>query len=320
MQLGKHRGKWVVKVGTGTERRRYSTGLEATPENREAAEREKDKLGRQLAAPSTDLIADIFRAYLSDIKESTSERQQYAWKALAPIFAGMTPAQVNRDACRRHHQSRLTQGIKPGTINRELNALNAALHWHDKFTPAVIEALPSDPPRDRVLSREEFGRLLDASKRTPHLHTFLHLAIATAGRKGAILELTWPQVRFEGNQIWLGFKPSGKRRATVPMTNALREILEKTRRENVSEFVVEYEGRRVINVRKSFANALKLAGIAHCTIHDIRHTAAVWMVGAGVSMSEVSQYLGHTSTNVTERVYARYQPEHLTKAAAALEV
>jgi integrase len=36
-------------------------------------------------------------------------------------------------------------------------------------------------------------------------------------------------------------------------------------------------------------------------------------------MSEISQYLGHSSTSVTERVYARYSPDYLRRAATALE-
>mgnify|MGYP006423973977 CR=1 FL=1 len=37
-------------------------------------------------------------------------------------------------------------------------------------------------------------------------------------------------------------------------------------------------------------------------------------------MSEISQYLGHSSTRETERTYARFSPDHLRGAAEALEV
>lgn len=51
----------------------------------------------------------------------------------------------------------------------------------------------------------------------------------------------------------------------------------------------------------------------------LRHTAGVYMAEAGVPMEEISQYLGHTSTKVTERVYARYSPEYLRNASNAIE-
>ena len=51
----------------------------------------------------------------------------------------------------------------------------------------------------------------------------------------------------------------------------------------------------------------------------LRHSAAVHMAEEGVPISEISQYLGHSNTQITERIYARYSPEYLRKAAAALE-
>jgi integrase len=52
----------------------------------------------------------------------------------------------------------------------------------------------------------------------------------------------------------------------------------------------------------------------------LRHTAAVLMAENGVPMSEISQYLGHNSTETTERVYARYSPDYLRKAAGVLNL
>jgi integrase len=36
-------------------------------------------------------------------------------------------------------------------------------------------------------------------------------------------------------------------------------------------------------------------------------------------MAEIAQFLGHSSESVTYRVYARFSPDHLRRAAAALE-
>jgi integrase len=36
-------------------------------------------------------------------------------------------------------------------------------------------------------------------------------------------------------------------------------------------------------------------------------------------MQKISQYLGHTSIKVTERVYARYSPSYMKDAASALD-
>ena len=51
----------------------------------------------------------------------------------------------------------------------------------------------------------------------------------------------------------------------------------------------------------------------------IRHSSAVHMAEAGISMEEIAQFLGHGDVNVTRKVYARFSPNHLRTAAAALE-
>jgi integrase len=43
------------------------------------------------------------------------------------------------------------------------------------------------------------------------------------------------------------------------------------------------------------------------------------MAEQGIPMDEIAQYLGHTDPRITYRVYARFSPEHLKKAANALE-
>jgi integrase len=45
----------------------------------------------------------------------------------------------------------------------------------------------------------------------------------------------------------------------------------------------------------------------------------VWMAQADVPMQKIAQFLGHTSSRVTETVYARYSPRFMADAAGALD-
>ena len=53
--------------------------------------------------------------------------------------------------------------------------------------------------------------------------------------------------------------------------------------------------------------------------HVARHTFAVFALNKGLSMSVVSRLLGHGSTDVTEKVYARFLPETLSSEVARLK-
>ncbi|TVP74309.1 MAG: hypothetical protein EA339_00680 [Rhodobacteraceae bacterium] len=75
----------------------------------------------------------------------------------------------------------------------------------------------------------------------------------------------------------------------------------------------------VISIKRGFAAAVASAELIGLTPHVLRHTAAVHMTEAGGSMDEIAQYLGHSDTRITSNTCARYSPEHVQKAATALE-
>lgn len=317
-----YRGKWCAITYVDGRRQRTSLGYDATSESRDAAERAARSIGRQLAAPTDDTVGAIMEAYLADSRAIDVARLKNAWKAAKPTFEKLSPADVTRDVCRQYAAKRRRAGRQNGTIAKELRTVSAGLHWHDKKTPAVMELPATPPPRDRWLDRGEFDRLLTAVAGTPHLLTFLHLAIATAGRKEALLDLTWDRVDFRAGIIDLGTKPNGKKRARVPMTNTLRAALSHAHDVGSSDHVVEFEGRPVKSVRTAFSAAVRRAKLKDVHIHDLRHTAAVWMAQKGGPnvMEKIREYLGHTDLSTTYRIYARFTPGYLRDVADALEL
>ncbi|MBO9451922.1 tyrosine-type recombinase/integrase [Tropicibacter sp. R16_0] len=103
------------------------------------------------------------------------------------------------------------------------------------------------------------------------------------------------------------------------MTKSLRAALLEAQKAALSDYVVEWAGGPVKSIKKGFKAAAVAAGLLDVSPHVLRHTAAVHMAEAGVSMEEIAQFLGHSDSRVTASVYARYRPEHLRKAASALE-
>lgn len=171
------------------------------------------------------------------------------------------------------------------------------------------------------ISKEQFVRLY-ASTDSPHIRTFLVLAVETAGRCEAILDLEWRRVDFNRGIVDLDTEDEAGRkgRATVPMTATLRHQLLLAREGALSDFVVEWKGQKVGSVKRGFQTARRNAGLNHVTIHDLRRSAAIWMAEDGVSMPVIASYLGHSDDKITQRVYARYSPTFLRDAAASVEI
>lgn len=192
-RLGTHRGKWSVIWKENGQSRYASLNVKVQGEaERQLAHQRFTSWVDQLTKPAI-FIAAIVEDYLKNRKRNTGTAEPFAWRRLAPVFGALRPEQVNRALCRAYAQKRQASS---GTIRRELGVLRAALIWHDKHTPAQFEMPATPPPRDYWITTAEYLRLLDAARQTPHIYLFILLAFTTAGRAGAILDLTWDRVHF----------------------------------------------------------------------------------------------------------------------------
>jgi len=236
----------------------------------------------------------------------------------------LRPDQITTQHCRDYAAARRKSGIKDGSIRTELGHLHAVLNWAAK-TGAIKRAphieRPSKPaPKERYLTRAEIDRLLSA-KCEPHIRLAMLLMLSTAGRVSAILQLTWERGDVERGQINLRLQNTKTRtdRAIVPINADLRAALQLAREAALSDHVIEWAGHSVKSIRKGIIGAAARAAVINVSPHVFRHTAAVHMAEAGVPMSEISQYPGHSNVRITEKVYARFSPDHLGRAADVVD-
>jgi integrase len=254
---------------------------------------------------------------------------EYATAALRRHLGDLTPDHLTTTRARLYARQRRAEGyvagqrrkpVQNGTIAREIVTLRAALRWAvaAKWIAAApaIEAPPAGKPRDRWLTRAEAAQLLAACQ-APHVRLFVALGLYTAARAGALLGLTWERVDLAGGRIYLGDDIGNKRRAVVPIPDALRPYLLEARAGATRDAVIEHGGRAVASVKTGFNAACRRAGLVGVTPHTLRHTAATWMVAGGVPLHEVARYLGD-SERTTERVYAKHSPDYLRAAARVL--
>ena len=313
-----YRGKFYA-VWTDENGQTQRASLRTT--DREEAERRIVDFRREMAAPPGSTVGDYVQAYLDYKKGRIRDhvRLEGAWANAKDMFGALRPDQITPELCEEYAQHRRAMGRSDGTILKEINVIRQGLNWN-KVNTARFDAPAAPPPRDRYLTKEEARRLLEGCVQ-PHVKLFVRLALQTAGRRSAVLGLTWDRVDFEHERINLTVvgETNRKRRATVPMGEKLKEELKAASEAAQTPYVIEYAGERVLNIKKGFAGAVKRAGLEDVTPHDLRHTAAVWMAEDGVSFEEIAQYLGHSSPKVTFAVYARFSPTHLRKASKSLE-
>jgi integrase len=322
LRIGRLNGKFVVTWWSDGKRRRYR--LEAR--TRAAAETEAIAIfQRERLQESGITIGSLWEAYRKEKQgRRVADAMKFEWRSMQEHFDGLRPEDLTVEICRRYTAARRRQGKHDGTIWTELGHLRTVMTWaHSRrlisFAPAVER--PAKPaPKDRWLTEAEIDKLL-AAPMAAHVRLAILLMLSTAGRVSAILELTWDRVDFERGIINLRTTETGPRkgRAVVPMNDGLRAALSAAEQASMTDFVIEWAGEPVARLRTGFNAAVEAAGLKGVSPHVLRHSAAVHLASAGVPMQRISQYLGHSSISVTERVYARFAPEHLVKEAAILD-
>lgn len=322
-RLGKYRGKFAIvwwDAGRGSQRR--SLGIDASPENREAAEtaleqwkadqrRDESRPGGVITVGKC--LDGYFDAHPEVIRRTP----------LRNFFRAMLPEHIDERICDDFTAKRLAAGRSPSTINSELTILRTALTWAKgkkwiDFAPEVKRPAPA-APRDRWLTKDEAHRLI-AGARAPHIRLFILMALHTTARAGAILGLTWDRISFDLNRIDFnepGKRRTRKRRAVVAMTPEIRVALLEAKKSALSEFVIEYAGGQVGSIKNGFEQATRRAKLEDVTPHTLRHTAATWMAQRGVAMFEIAGMLGN-SVRMVETVYAKHHPDFMSNATSAL--
>lgn len=321
-RIGRLNGRFVVTWTEDGTRRRYR--LDALTA-KEAESEALDRIRKETLPKGAETVADLWAGYVRHLDgRPAAITLGYTGKAVLPHFGAYRPEQVSVALCRDYSAKRAKLGRSKGAVWTELGHLRSCLMWAQKVglidRAPYIERPQKPAPKDRWLTHAEIDRAL-AADAEPHIKLAALLMLTTAGRVSAILQLTWDRVDMQRGQINLRVDQEGPRkgRAIVPINNTLRAALVQAKDAALSDYVVEWAGGPVKSIRKGLDRLVKNAGLPGVSAHVFRHTAAVHMAAGGIPMNQIAQYLGHSSTAVTERTYARFAPDHLRDAADILD-
>ena len=218
--------------------------------------------------------------------------------------------------------------VSPSTVRKDMAVLGTyfkkAVEWSViEASPVVgLKKPPESRPRTRYLTTEEWRRLEAACP--PWLRPIVTLAAATGLRLKEITMLRWEDVDRQTQIIHVAMDTKTGTRA-VPMNRTAAKVVDGMVRHLRNPYVfVDQEGQhydtelRRNRITRWTSTVLRSAGIDGASFHTLRHTAASFMVQAGVPLYEVQKVLGHSTPLMTER-YAHLQPQHLQGAVRVLD-
>jgi integrase len=110
-----------------------------------------------------------------------------------------------------------------------------------------------------------------------------------------------------------------KRRATIPIFPQLYEALREACELQTTDYVVGFRSRQMRYPRKAITSAAARARIGRLGKHDLRHTAATWMIMDGRPKTEVAEFFKMTIAMI-KRFYGHFLSDFLRDASRALEL
>jgi integrase len=299
-----------------------------------AAEKRAEK-AQALEAPTVDRLADIWLArYIEPRYKYPEVVARVLRRHVRPVIGQLAPCDVQPAHIDRV-LTRVVAGGAPTVANDVLRYLTRMFRmavrnqWIDRNPAADFEQFDAggeEKPRDRWLTLEELRRLARAMRETPNFgrenELSVWLLLALCVRKMELLSARWEAFDLDTG-VWTLVKEQTKTGASIRIPLA-EPVLAWLREAKVLSFGKPYvfPARRLVHLslgaarRNRFEHVgpdtlnvalrrLKLPGIEHFTVHDMRRTARTHLAGLGVDRFVAERSLNHKLGSV-EGIYNRH--------------
>jgi integrase len=243
-----------------------------------------------------------FKAHLKPVREYFGD-----WRAL-----DVTAEAVDKFITRLLEGTAEQSGKAPATVNRSTQLLAQA------YTLATERRRISSAPHIRHLSESGNARqgfFADYEFRAvvenlpEYLKDFARFGYLTGWRRGEIASLEWRDV--DGDVIRLrGENAKNGESRSITLDGELAEVMEQRKAARqvktdsgvmLADLVFHNGGNAIVDFRKAWATACKMAGCAGKLFHDFRRTAVRNMVRAGVPERVAMTISGHKTRSIFDR-------------------
>lgn len=234
----------------------------------------------------------------------------------------------------RFYTRKQEEGLSAGRIRAIHRVLHQALGYAVR-TNLVMRNV-CDAVRLPRLGIEQARRLLDVAKGYP-LEAIVTMALLTGMREGELLALRWSDINFEqqylqvrhtvrripGHGLTEGEPKSESSRRKIVLSPLPVDVLRQHRlrqleaKLKVGPVWEEHDlvfcnnhGKFMDNpdLLKRFGRLLKAAGLPPMHFHDLRHSAATFLLAMGVHAKIAQELLGHSNIAITLNIYSHVLP------------
>ncbi len=248
---------------------------------------------------------------------------------------------INRAIVMDFRAKRLDSGLSPATVNKDLRQIKSALSY--AVDAGLLRTNPllrwrslmlREPEKQpRVIEKDEFERLLAACE-NPGFRALLLVGYCQGLRRQELVNLRWSAVDLERDILHVvniakdGEFTKNRKNRSIPMHPDAQAVLSELYKQ-VPKVVRDGQIAprsiyaftwpdgtpfRADWATCEFRRLMKKAGLAHCTLHDLRRSFSTLAQRAGVDKYTVKDLGGWSVVSVVERHYTGDVSEALRKA------
>jgi len=265
------------------------------------------------------LFGDLFKRYVSEHKH----KKLRSWKMYeyrTDILLKDTISDINLLRLSSKHlaefRDRKLKEVGNTTFNKYLSLISVVIDtamqdWgiYLPLNPCrLIKREKESNPRDRVLVRDEYSRLIEACAKSnnKYLIKMVLFSIETAIRVGELLQMRYDHINFDKRTLLIPFTKIGRPR-TIPLSPKAIEILQSMPR--------RFDGKIFPLTRDSLRSCFKIAKrkakIDGFRWHDLRRHACSLLFEKGFNVPEVQVFSGHRTSTILLNTYTKLDAEKI---------
>jgi integrase len=289
-------------------------------EARAALNRELDRirLGDAYEAPIT--VAELAERFLAQYQPSPRTNYYVRLRLKRPLaaYGDAQAGDVTGEAWQRFLNDLPVGKAFRHDIMRALRmvytfGIRQRLIRHD---PTVLLKAPAQARSDRILPFESWREVERIATECGRWGPLVLFMADTGARPKEAVNVEHRHV--DGDVVELPGTKTEQSWRTVHMTGRGADAVASMPRALQTRRVFHIDGRPISWVyfwREVWRPALELAGLEYRRPYNLRHTFAYWSLRAGVPIATVAREMGHTSTEMTFRIYGGWCREMGADAA-----
>lgn len=281
-------------------------------------------------AKSIPLYSELAAMHLADAKlhqRSYADTEMYVRRHILPKWGRTRLTDINSRSVAQWLSDKQASGLAPATVEKIRVIFGRSFvlgsRWDvpgcDRNPTRGLPRKPLNNARERFLTAEEAARLrlAVAESQNTQLRHIVGLLLLTGARVRELLDARWEHVDVERRAWFIPTSKTGKPRY-VPLSSAALEILETLPRFKGCPWLLPNPEtlKPFVSIRHGWLRAIRVARLPGLRIHDLRHSAASFMVNSGVDLFAVGKVLGHASYQSTQR-YSHLANDTLLRAVEA---